>query len=144
MTTPRSIARFSQTMLASIGFGMLQMALNFNDQREVLARNPQTAGLGDGFLVVTLAFGFAVLLLLWFFIARRASNIAKWVLVALTVISLFWLPGTVRSAIVTGPLTLILVVVVLVLQLLAVWYLFQPDARDWLAGKAPVDADTFD
>lgn len=144
MTTPVSIVRFSQAMLASIALSVVQMALNFDNQREILARNPQTAGLGDGFVIATLGFGFAIFLLLWFFIARRASNIAKWVLVVLTVIGLFWLPGTLRDALAASPFSLGLVVAVLVLQLFALGFLFRPDARDWLAGKAPADPDTFD
>lgn len=139
--TPASITRFSQAMLASIGLAIVQQLLNFDDQREVLARNPQTAGLGDGFLGVTLAFGFAVSLLLWFMIARRASNIAKWILIALTALGLLWLPGTVASAKAMGPLTLGLVIASTVLQIVAIWYLFQPDARDWLEGKRSGDAN---
>ncbi len=110
----------------------------------MLARNPQTAGLGDSFLAVTLAFGFAVSLLLWFLIARRASNIAKWILTALTALGLLWLPGTLANARAMGALELLLVLVITVLQLVAIWFLFRPDARAWLEGKAPVDPQAFD
>ncbi len=142
--TPASITRFSQLMLTSLALGAVQMVLNFDAQRQILARNPQTAGLGDGFLIVTLAFGFAITLLLWFLVARRASNIAKWILIALTALGLIWLPGTLRSASASGPLPLILALAIVALQLSAIGFLFRADARDWLEGKAPVDLQDFD
>ena len=78
---------------------------------------------------------------MWHLIAHRASNAAKWILVVFTVIGvLLALPGL------AGPWnsTLALSLMVYALEVLAVVYLFRPDARAWLDGKGQADPATFD
>ena len=56
-----------------------------------LAENPDTAALGSTATVAAggmIAVGVVVALVLWFFIARRGSNIARWILVIFTVFAI--------------------------------------------------------
>ena len=132
---PVSIKRFSQLYLASIVISAINSLITFGHQRDLLARNPQTAGLGDGFLVASVVFGAVVAVLLWYFVVYRASTVAKWIIVLLTVLGLFWAPSSLRVAERMGPFALAVFVVVLVLQVVSVAFLFAPDARAWLGRR---------
>jgi hypothetical protein len=136
---PPSIDRFSQIFLASLALSVVYSALTIDRSRKVLALNPGTANLGDGFLFATIAFGFAISLLLWFLVVRRRSGIARWVLVVLTVAGLIWAPGTMRAAMAIGTGYFALAASSLFLQLVAVGFLFTREARDWFAGRAAAD-----
>ena len=68
-------------------------------------------------------------------IARRASNITKWVLVVITVLGVI---GTVPLLIAQGQSNLgysLIVSLVFVLQLIAIAYLFRRDAAEWLKSR---------
>lgn len=137
---PQSIIRFSRLFLASVGVTALLAALNFPGIRASLLRqDPAAASLGDGVLILALALGFAVLAVLWFLIAHRASNIAKWVLVALTALSIAYqvpMVGAILSSL--DPIA-ILGLVAAVGQIVAIAFLFRADAREWLGQNQPLD-----
>ena len=144
MTNPASIVRFSRLMLASIVLSLIQQLITFDDQRKVLASNPQTAGLGDSLAIFAVVVRLGLPLLLWFMITKRASNVAKWILVAVTaiVVAITLAAGT-RGTLAMDPAALTLAAAVTALHFAALWFLFRPDARAWLGGRAPVDPDTF-
>ncbi|BBC71514.1 conserved hypothetical protein [Altererythrobacter sp. B11] len=139
---PQSILMFERLFLLSLAISAASFLIGYGDTVDLLARQPgmEELGLGSGFVIATFAFGFAIYLLLWFFIARRASNIAKWVLTFFVAIGLFSLPGifaadfTVTRAL--GLLTYLLEVAALV-------FLFRADAILWLKGEAQ-DPEVFD
>lgn len=101
--------------------------------QEAVASDPALTGLGSGFLVGTTVFSLAVMLLLWYFVSRRASNIARWILVVFTLLGLLFLPGSLGLF---GTLATILTLAITALQLAAIYYLFQPDAKAFFAGGA--------
>lgn len=136
---PVSIKRFSQLYLASIALSAINSVLTFGHQRDVLARNPQTAGLGDGFLIASVVFGAVVAIVLWYFVVNRASTIAKWILVLLTGLGLLWAPSSLRVAERMGTAYLAMFVLILILQVAAVAFLFAPDARAWLGRRHAAD-----
>ncbi|TKD50718.1 hypothetical protein [Sphingomonas baiyangensis] len=82
-----------------------------------------------------------VSLLLWYLVARRGSNIARWVLTALVVIGVVL--GVLSGLSGSYPTGLLGALGALnsALQVLAIWCLFRPDAAAWF-GSAD-DADTF-
>lgn len=139
---PPSILMFERLFLASIGLSVLSLILNFEALMEEVAREPAMAGfgLGGGFVLGIAAVGYALYLLLWFLIARKASNVAKWILIVLLALSLVSLLGTLA-----GPwdLPMLLGLAVYALEVAAVVYLFRPDAHAWLKGEA-ADPKTFD
>ena len=140
---PHSIIMFERLFLASLVLGILGSLLSYQQITDLAANDPgmRQLGLGSGFLIGIVIAGYAVYLLLWHLIARRASNVAKWILVVFTALGvLVALPGL------AGPWNSrqVLSLMVYALQVLAVVYLFRPGARAWLDGKGQADPATFD
>lgn len=140
---PPSILMFERLFLISLALSMLSFVLGYETMAEELANEPGVAelGLGNGFLVTTMVVGVGIYLLLWFLIARKASNVAKWILIALLALSVISLP-----ALFSGPMDLyaILTLAVYALEVAAVVFLFRDDATAWLKGEGDTDPATFD
>ena len=138
MTQPEPIRNFSRAFLASVAVGILNIVLNYGYFVQTMEADPAVAesGLGGTFLIGTYAIGVAISLLLWYFVARRGSVVAKWILVLFFVLGLLMLPGSIIGA----PLLLIIgTIVATVLQALSIWFLFRPESKSWFAndGDAP-------
>jgi len=132
---PESIKKFDILYLASLAVGVINTLLNMDSiqlQADGMSLSPLT-------LWVITGLTYAISLLLWYFISRRASTVAKWILVVLTLLGLIGLP-----AFFAGPIDLnkMLGIVTTVLSVVAVFYLFKPDARAWFAGDEVDDPDT--
>ena len=80
-----------------------------------------------------MAISLLIPLLLWYFIARRASNIAKWILVVMTLLGLLFVNLDAGQL---GSLAGIASLTVTILQLVAIVLLFRADARAWLSDDA--------
>lgn len=129
---PKSIIQFEQVYIAMIVVGLISTALNWNTAVAQLAANPMTAQFGPGFLIGSAVVGLVVNLLLLYYVARKASVVAKWIVVVFTVVGvLFALPGLFSN--VLPPLVGILTVVSIVLSVIAACLLFRPDANAWFA-----------
>ena len=131
---PKSIIMFERLFLASILLTALDAFSGFD---ETLARMEQDAamvslGWGASVLVITAVLYIAALLALVYFISRRASNIAKWILALITLLGLSALP---RAFALQSGTELAVVVVAGLLGLAGVVFLFFPDAREWLGSK---------
>lgn len=142
---PASIVRFDQIFLGAIALGIANTVLSYDSTMAQLEADPAAAELGmagPGFVIGASVFGFAISLLLWFFIARRASKVAKWILVVFTVIGVLGVP----LALFEVPLVQAAITVVTALmQLAALWFLFRPDALAWFEhGPKGMDPATFD
>lgn len=142
---PASITMFDRLFLGSLGLGLVNVVLSYDTTIGQLEANPAVAEMGlagPGFVIATMAFGYGISLLLWFLTARKAVNVAKWVLVVLTVIGTLGTP----LALVDVPLPQAIITVVLtVMQLAALWFLFRPDAKAWFAhGPKGMDPATFE
>lgn len=133
MAKPPSIVRFEQFYWASVIVGLINAVVNWHTSRVMLESNPLMAR-AAWFLPVTQALGLAIAVLLWFFIARRPSAVAKWVVVVfaafggLGVVSVVFLLAIGRvgvgSQVVLGTLANILYIAAAVM-------LFKPDAKAW-------------
>lgn len=142
---PTSITTFERFYLGALVVGLINNVLNWSQATAVL-NDPsvQAAGLGTGFLVSTMVIGLAIPLLLWYFITRRASNIAKWILVVLFAFGLIGVLMSFSAMMAMGTLPMVLGLIALALQAYAVFMLFKPDAVAWLnAGGGGVDPNTF-
>ncbi|KQM32192.1 hypothetical protein [Sphingomonas sp. Leaf10] len=137
---PVSIVRFDRLYLASIVVGLIGNIIEWPVTIARLTENPDTAALGSGAAVAAggmIATGVLIALLLWFFAAKRASNVARWIVTVFTVFavgSLFI--GLAGNAVIVdaGGILRILAVA---LQAAATFFLFGPDAA---ACFAPFDA----
>ena len=144
---PVSIVRFEQAYLGSIALWLLNLALGWKarlgslESNPAIAGNPQMAELAQTMMIGTTVVMLALWLLLWYFTARRASDVAKWVVVALFGLSVIGLPFTLMSYPVVGALSTVLSLGAFALTAYAVWLLFRPDAKAWFAGDdAAADA----
>ena len=147
---PKSIELFEKVYLGSIVIGLINTALSWS-QVNALMNDPrvQATGMGTGTLVLGVIVGILIPLLLWYFIARRASNVAKWIYVVLTALGLLSLLNSLAVNVSLAPkdLTLIVATVSVLFQVYGAWLLFKPDAVAWLESKGangPGDPDTFD
>ena len=144
---PHSIVLFEKLYLAAIVIGILNTVLSWSQVNAMIA-DPriQAAGMGSGTLMFGLIVGLLIPILLWYFIARRASNVAKWIYVVLTALGLFGFLTSLANPMASKGLIMLLGAVAMVLQLYAAWLLFRPDAVAWLDSKGasgPPDPDTF-
>lgn len=146
---PDSIVRFDRFFLGSLALGLINSVVSFQRSQAMLEADPATAelGFGSGFLISIILFSLGIPLLLWFLISRRASNVAKWILVILTALGLLFMIPMAGEILSGGLLENGLTLGVTGLQLIAIYFLFQRDARDWLESKGqggPPDASVFD
>ncbi|MDZ4308653.1 hypothetical protein [Allopontixanthobacter sp.] len=135
---PQSIILFERLYLASIAVTAINAWLTYDRTIAQVERDPSLSALGwgAGAFTLILVLGLLVSLLLYYFIAYRANAVAKWVLVAFTVIGFLGLPGALAAA--TGAALASLVLMHL-LALAAIVMLFRPDARQWFAGTDTAD-----
>lgn len=142
---PHSITMFDRFYLGSLVLGVGNFFIGYEDTMAQIEQQPGSAELGmasAGFLWGTFAFGMAISLLLWFLISRKANNVARWILVVLAVIGLLGLPFSLAQ-LTTFQLAASLVITAI--NLLAVYFLFRPDAKAWFEhGPKGMDPNVFD
>ena len=135
---PRSIVLFEQLFLASLVVSLIGLALGFNAVASQWSSdaNVRAIGLGGGFLLATAAVSYLIYLLLWFLIARRGSNVAKWFLIAFVAIGVV---STFATLAANSHYVLTLVnalgLVCYALEVASLVFLFKPDANAWLKGE---------
>jgi hypothetical protein len=141
---PQSIVMFERLFLLSLALSAVSFLVNYDAMVAALQSEAalRDLGLGSGFALGLFAFGLAVYLLLWFFIARKASNIAKWVYVVLLALSI---PSLV-SSLSTFSFSMggLLGIAVYALEVAAAVFLFRADAIAWLKGQPSAGPATFD
>lgn len=144
MERPVSIVWFERCYLGALVVGLVNFALQWPTMMAQLADNPQVAQLGSTFAptvaIVSVAISTAISLLLWFLAARKRAVVAKWIITVFFVIGVLF---TVFNAIghkLPAGIGGVLAIVALVLNGVAVWQLFRPDAEAWFArGSTPND-----
>ncbi len=141
MDRPASIISFERLYLGSLALGAVSTAMNWSTMQAQIAADPSSAILPSWFLPVTLTVGFLIPIILWYFAARRGAVVAKWIIVVLFAIGLLSIPSL---FIVPNPILIkLLSGVNFVLQAIAVWMLFKPDAKQWFAGDWTDKKDIF-
>ena len=130
---PKSILMFERCYLAAFAISLVSTVLLWSSLNEQFGA--QELLLGGWFLPTVTVIGFAIPLLLWYFIALRGSDVAKWIATALVALGV---AGTIFSLALgryTPNIAGLLGLVRLVLQIVAIWFLFRPDNRVWFGGK---------
>lgn len=136
---------FERLFLASLALSLLGSIVAFDAIVEEMTRDPgvQQMGLGSGFVAGVLAIGLAIYVLLWFLIARKASNVAKWILLVFVAIGVISLLVSLAKGF-TADLPTLLGLVNYVLEIAAVSFLFRSDAVAWLKGGTTADPAAFE
>ncbi|WP_226015944.1 hypothetical protein [Novosphingobium sp. FKTRR1] len=140
---PQSIIRFEQFYVASIVLGLLNTAINFSR----FSGQMSTTGVPMTFMLVAMAIGLLINVLFLFFIARRASNIARWIFVAISALGLVGLLSWPKILATYGPAYFAVSVLATLLNYTAVAFLFRRDAVRWLRSKGqdgPVNTTIFE
>lgn len=135
---PNSIILFERLFLGSLVIGIINAYLSWDTTMAALAADPNTAGLGAGFTYGVLAFSFGINLLLWFLVARKASKVAKWILIVFFGIGLIAMPSSLGTL---PPLSAAIAVAITVMQGVSLFMLFRPDAKRWFSGEKTVDLE---
>lgn len=142
---PASITMFDRLFLGAIALGLVNSAIAYNSTMEQLEADPAVAELGlatPGFYIGSAAVGYAISLLLWFLISRKANNVARWILTVLTVIGALMVPLTISEL---DLIASIVTIIATILQVAAIWMLFRPDAKSWFEhGPGGMDPATFE
>lgn len=139
---PHSIVLFEKVFFASLAVQLVSTVLSWS-QVDAMIDDPavRAAGIGGGAVAFSMLLGFLLPLLLWYFIARRASNVAKWIFVVLVALSLLPLLSALLNPLVPKGILTIVAVIGTALQVYAAWLLFKPDAKAWLEGGARPNSD---
>lgn len=137
---PQSIVTFERCYLGAWLIGLVNAALNWNTMMASLDANPGVAALGPslttGIAIGTIVISAVITLLLWYYVARQGAVVAKWIVVVFFAIGLLsYLRGVLAGTMALG-LTAVIGLVVVVLQGVAVWMLFRPDAKLWFERNA--------
>ncbi len=140
---PQSIVRFEQLYVAKIVLGVVATLWGLNGIRNTapgmaLILSSQFV---VGALVVGLIGGLVIELVLLHFVVRRASDLARWIVVLFFAISFMsLLYGMVKGTFFTlgsYPVSLL----AFAISAGSVWFLFQPDAVRWFKGEAKSPRD---
>ena len=123
---PTSILYFERLSILSILVGMVFTWIDWDGQ----IAGVQASGFPPAVAPITLGFSLAVLLLLIFLISRKGIAIAKWIFVALFALGLLFSVPQVMDALDRG-LVGLLQLTQLVVQGMAIYFLFTPEANDW-------------
>ena len=145
---PPSIVQFEKVYIAAILVGIVNAFLSLGAMNAML-EDPtvKASGLGPGIMIFSMLIGTVVSVLLWYFIARRASNVAKWIYVAIVAIGVWGMVSSLANPMMPKGLALIGGVIALLLQLYGAYLLFKPDAKAWLESRGtggPGDPSAFD
>jgi hypothetical protein len=141
MDRPQSIVNFERSYLGAMVVGLLSSAFNWSLIRGQVAATPGASILPSWFMPVTILVSLAINLLLWYFAARKGAVVAKWIIVVFFVLSLVGLPGMFSGIM---PMRVVIFAIVsFLLNAIAVWMLFRPDAKAWFAGDRINLKDTF-
>jgi hypothetical protein len=106
-----------------------------------MAAQPNADKLGPNFgpivMVSGLALSTAISLLLWFFVARKGSVVAKWIVTVFFVLGVLSLAMQVIGGTFPSGLAAVVAIIAWVLNLIAVYQLFKPDTEVWFGEAKP-------
>lgn len=126
---PPSIVNFERIVLATLFLGLVGSWLNWDQARTVAA----DAGMGTGFVLTVQVISVVVTLILLYFIARKGSPVAKWIYVVITVLGVIGGLANPAKLLESGGATVVVAIAQILLSLVALWFLFRPDAKAWFA-----------
>lgn len=144
MHRPPSIIWFERFFWGSILIGFLSAGFAWNDIAREIESDAVSSTTGIVFLAFIFAITIGISIAFWYFIARRGSNIAKWIYTVWMGLGSLWTLVTLfdPTAVRGGALAASLISTLLTLASIAC--LFRADAVAWLTGKAPVDPGIFE
>lgn len=138
---PVSIIQFERCYLGAIAIGVINSLLLLPATLRTMQASAAAAAFGPAVVYASLGIGLLISLLLWFFAARKASVVAKWIIVVFFAFAVLGLLRGVLTRFAPG-LPGVLQIVAFVLQAVAAYLLFRPDSNRWFAGRSDL-GETF-
>jgi chromate transport protein ChrA len=126
---PASIVKFERVVLLIILLGLATVVMDYDGAYAPIRR----LGYGENFFMAAYALSIAVIVLLLWLIARRASAVAKWIYVVIYAVALVLAALSFSDTLRLPPAKLILQLVQWALTIFSIWLLFRPDASAWFA-----------
>ena len=139
MITPPSIVRFSYCYLGAWAVGLINNVINWPRYQQMAQVQQANEQIGSWYLPATVGIGLLIPLILWYFVVRRASVIAKWIVVVFAVLAVSGALFTLLMASFASGIGAVLAITGYALQVVAAWLLVRPDARDWFGEKPDED-----
>jgi hypothetical protein len=134
---PKSIARFEALSLLSVALAALSAFLTWGGS----IPGSEARAAGGSAAMAAAALGIVISLVLIFFTSRKRSNVAKWILVVLVVVSVVMAVPRLGEIAAAG-LVRLPDAASIILQAVAIFFLFTAEARAWFAGGGSgADAD---
>ena len=134
---PKSITLFNRLNLAATLVGIFNILVHYGVLRDsAISKGASPAGPFLGILLLVLSY-----LIFWFFIYRRGSNVAKWVFVVVTAVSVAMIPLKLGEVIAVGKIYAVIDGMAFALQLAAMAMLFRADSKIWLGRKGDLRTD---
>lgn len=138
---PKSVLWFERLYGLSVLFSIVDLAIQWDDiilEEEFGAETQMLFVIAVALVMIT---AYAIVLVLWYFVAHRASGVAKWLLILISTVSLG------LGVLAIGDYAEIPLAFFLVSQALtwiALAMLFRADARAWFRskGKIPISDST--
>ena len=132
---PDSVKKFDLFFLASIAIAVVSALMNWDQSlagaQEALSQSGME-GQAETFLIIGLAFGIGLGLLLWAMASPLRLGFARWLLLLFVAYRAVSIPLALTSGM--GSLSITGLVTVL-LEAIALWFLFRPDAKQWYATR---------
>lgn len=144
---PQSIVLFDRLYLGWIALGVINFFLSYDIATAMMRADSSNLVLGvspESFYVVIAIVSVLVQLLLWYFIARMGSNVARWIwiiLFALGMINVAAMFEIFEYSVLLGTIGLIIVG----MQVFGIFLLFRPESNAWFKGEWDGDVtETFE
>lgn len=142
---PTSIVWFERLFVASILLSVVRASINWIENFTSGDFNLEGWTNFTTMMMLATLISFTIEIGLWYFIARRASNIAKWVLIAKTSLGLAVISWTLTPLLQSNLATLIgFTLFIHLFIILSIVFLFRRDARGWFREKDTIREDTTD
>lgn len=139
MKKPGSIWQFERLLLLSTMIDLLNHALNLRHTADLL-NDPVMREIEFGWssYMTILISGVGFFAIIWFFVVRKASNVARWTYATLVVFSSLQLFSKLPELYESATLQFLFIGAIgHMLSLYTTWLLFSPNSREWFAsGRA--------
>lgn len=133
---PKSIVHYEYAYLGSVLLGIVVTAITWTANNQTEEVEKIRAMLGASFLPILYVFIYTLSLALWYFTARVPNTIAKWIVVGWFALSLIGFAMALAAGNVPNDLPGLIAATALLLNAIAVYLLFRPDARAWFGERA--------
>lgn len=141
MVRPRSIELFERCYLGGWAVAVVNTLLNWSKWQDDPRIAQAAEQIGSWYLPTTTIIGLMIPLILWYFIARRASAVAKWIMVVLTALGLVGIAISLAMGTFPTGLSGIFGLVGVALNVAAATMLFRADAKPWFGETVVGDRD---